>query len=125
MEDPLVALILYADTRGFLRLEDFEYSPRGKLAIDIRLNAAAKRLKLDVTNCSLKQYCGIISSQYISEQSSQTLFDQIDTLHKQYCQLLTGQTASESTVKDENVDLAARWYIIFAPDVLRRLGVEI
>ncbi len=96
MANPVVAVSLYAETRGFLSFATFDGSRKWFVGAHLRLKAAANAMAAEALKVE-------------------------PTLRERYTDYLRMQDRGGTA---DDLDLAATWYIMYRPELLRELGVD-
>jgi hypothetical protein len=120
LEDPLVNLAVYAETRGFISFNDFEYVPQQFLSLRIRLLAAKHALEASVLAVDVIRLAAELNTPGRDKATMSELLK--DTVKKYEAELKPSLKKSDANA---TVDLIARWYLTYAPEVLRAAGVEL
>jgi len=122
LEVPLVAAVLRAVSRGLLDLRSYEDSPRWWAGFTLKLRMA--RFGVLAEKSRLEAQCE--SSLIPLSKGSFGRAERAEKLRNAVSRFEEALSFRESEALQEGdeLDLLAKWYIINAPDRLRKLGVD-
>lgn len=123
MADPVVAKIQYAVTRGFLSFDDYETTPRWRASLELRLRAAKQAMDAEVESLNALRLFAEMGLPNVDNEEARKLgresYYRFEKFVKPWMDTLRNKSRA-----DTRLDLFARWYIINAPERLKKLGVD-
>lgn len=122
MADPVIAVGLYGETRGFLSFADYTPTRSGKAGLRMRMRAAKQEMDSKVAQVEAEWRFAELSIQGVSIDAARSEAKEARQRYESFIKPWLQRTSKRRATDD--LDLVASWYIMYRPDVLRRLGVD-
>jgi hypothetical protein len=123
LADPVVSLALYAETRGFYSFKDYSGDERTKLACRWCMFEARKALSIELAKADALRLYAEMSIPNIDAEGARLKAQDAFRRIRQY--LKPWIFDRSAVVAEDPLDSIALWYIINAPEILERLGVDL
>lgn len=122
LADPVVSVALYAETRGYYSFKSYDGTPRAKLACYWCLNEARKQMNLELAKLDALRLFAEMGIAGIDAPSARD--KSVEAFERARKCLKPWISSKKAFAAKDPLDYIAMWYIMNAPEVLKRMGVD-